>query len=110
MSALGLQGVVRGKPVRTTVSDKDAPCPLDRVNRDFRAPAPNMLWLSDFTYGAPAGELPPRARDMHAFRRGDQRGGEAIPAEISQLARGSQLRIPRWRFGAGSRIWTEWCR
>lgn len=50
MSALGLHGVIRGKPVRTTVSDKAAPCPLDRVNRDFRAPAPNMLWLSDFTY------------------------------------------------------------
>ena len=50
MSDLGLHGVVRGKPVRTTVSDKAAPCPLDRVNRDFRAPAPNRLWLSDFTY------------------------------------------------------------
>ena len=30
MSALGLHGVIRGKPVRTTVSDKAAPCPLDR--------------------------------------------------------------------------------
>jgi len=50
MSDLGLHGVIRGKPVRTTVPDKAAPCPLDRVNRDFRAPAPNMLWLSDFTY------------------------------------------------------------
>ena len=50
MRRLGLKGVVRGKAVRTTVSDKAAPCPLDRVNRQFRAPAPNMLWLSDFTY------------------------------------------------------------
>jgi putative transposase len=47
-----LAGVVRGKPVRTTVSDKAAPCPLDRVNRQFRALAPNMLWVSDFTYVA----------------------------------------------------------
>ena len=31
MRALGLQGAIRGKPVRTTVSDKAAPCPLDRV-------------------------------------------------------------------------------
>ena len=31
MADLGLQGVVRGKPVRTTVSDKAAPCPLDHV-------------------------------------------------------------------------------
>ena len=50
MEDMGLQGVVRGKPVRTTVSDKAAPCPLDHVNRQFHAPMPNMLWLSDFTY------------------------------------------------------------
>ena len=52
MRDLGLQGVVRGKPVRTTVSDKATPCPLDHVNRQFYAPAPNMLWVSDFTYVA----------------------------------------------------------
>ena len=50
MADLGLQGVIRGKPVRTTVQDNVAPCPLDHVNRVFHAPAPNMLWLSDFTY------------------------------------------------------------
>jgi transposase InsO family protein len=50
MADLGLQGVIRGQPVRTTVQDKAAPCPLDHVNRQFHAPAPNMLWLSDFTY------------------------------------------------------------
>jgi putative transposase len=50
MADLGLQGVIRGKPMRTTVQDKAAPCPLDHVNRQFHAPAPNMLWLSDFTY------------------------------------------------------------
>ncbi|HSM40195.1 MAG TPA: IS3 family transposase, partial [Afifellaceae bacterium] len=50
MAGLGLQGVIRGKPIRTTVQDKAAPCPLDHVNRVFHAPAPNMLWLSDFTY------------------------------------------------------------
>ena len=38
--------------VRTTISDKAAPCPLDRVNRQFRAPRPNVLWVSDFTYVA----------------------------------------------------------
>jgi transposase InsO family protein len=50
MKRMGLQGVIRGKPVKTTVQDKAAPCPLDRVNRQFHAPAPNRLWLSDFTY------------------------------------------------------------
>jgi putative transposase len=52
MRAMGLQGAVRGKPVRTTVSDKAAPCPLDRVNRQFQAPQPNALWVSDFTHVA----------------------------------------------------------
>lgn len=52
MRAMGLEGIVRGKTVRTTVSDKAAPCPLDHVNRQFHAPAPNMLWVSDFTYVA----------------------------------------------------------
>ena len=50
MRAMGLQGVRRGKTVKTTVSDPATPCPLDRVNRNFTAPRPNMLWVSDFTY------------------------------------------------------------
>jgi putative transposase len=52
MRAMSLQGAVRGKPVRTTQSDKAVPCPLDRVNRQFQAPRPNVLWVSDFTYVA----------------------------------------------------------
>ena len=52
MRAMGLQGAIRGKPVRTTVSNKAAPCPLDRVNRQFRARCPNALWVCDFTYVA----------------------------------------------------------
>ena len=52
MRQMGLQGVTRGKPIRTTISDKAAPCPLDRVNRQFKAPRPNVLWLPDFTYVA----------------------------------------------------------
>jgi putative transposase len=50
MKRLGLQGVRRGKVVRTTISDGKAPCPLDRVNRVFTADRPNQLWVSDFTY------------------------------------------------------------
>jgi putative transposase len=50
MKRLGLQGVRRGKVVRTTVPDTSAPCPLDRVNRQFKAERPNQLWVSDFTY------------------------------------------------------------
>jgi transposase InsO family protein len=52
MKAMGLQGAIRGQPMRTTISEKAVPCPLDRVNRPFRAPRPNALWVSDFTYVA----------------------------------------------------------
>jgi putative transposase len=50
MKRLGLQGVRRGKVMRTTVPDKALPCPLDRVKRQFKADRPNQLWVSDFTY------------------------------------------------------------
>ncbi|MFM9859755.1 IS3 family transposase [Pseudoxanthobacter sp. M-2] len=52
MKDLGLRGVIRGRPVKTTVSNRAKPCPLDRVNRQFRAPRPNAMWLSDVTYVA----------------------------------------------------------
>ena len=50
MQRMGLQGVIRGKPIKTTIQDKAMPCPLDHVNRQFKAVAPNVLWVSDFTY------------------------------------------------------------
>jgi putative transposase len=50
MRRQGLRGVIRGKTVRTTVSDTKAPCPLDHVKRVFKAERPNQLWVSDFTY------------------------------------------------------------
>ncbi|AWB20701.1 IS3 family transposase [Methylobacterium currus] len=50
MRRLGLAGVVRGRTVRTTIPDPAAACALDRVNRHFKAPRPNALWVSDFTY------------------------------------------------------------
>lgn len=50
MRTQGLRGARRGKAVRTTRPDPGAPCPLDRVNRQFAAERPNQLWVSDFTY------------------------------------------------------------
>ena len=47
---IGIEGVRRGKKVKTTWPDKALPCPVDRVNRQFRATMPNQLWVSDFTY------------------------------------------------------------
>lgn len=49
MRRLGLQGVRRGKGVPTTVPDTKAACPLDRVNRQFKAQRPNQLWVADFS-------------------------------------------------------------
>jgi len=50
MKAMELQGVVRGVKVITTNPDTAQPCPDDKVNREFVAPVPNQLWVSDFTY------------------------------------------------------------
>ena len=50
MQAMGLSGVRRGKKTITTVSNPKAPCPLDKVNREFRVSRPNALWVVDFTY------------------------------------------------------------
>jgi len=52
MRQMGLQGVVRGRSTRTTVPDKATPCAADKVNRQFQAPRPNQLWVSDFIYVA----------------------------------------------------------
>ncbi len=52
MRQLGLRGVIRGKPIRTTVSDPHKACPADLVKRQFQPAQPNALWVSDFTYVA----------------------------------------------------------
>ena len=52
MRDMGLQGAVRGKRLKTTIRDNSAPCPLDKVNRQFQASRPNALWVSDFTFVA----------------------------------------------------------
>jgi putative transposase len=47
----GIQGAKRrGRPWRTTTPDPRAQRPRDLVKRDFTAPAPNRLWVGDFTY------------------------------------------------------------
>ncbi len=74
MRRMGLAGVIRGKSVRTTVPDKAAACPLDHVNRQFRASRPNLLWVSDFTYDSTWTALstsifPPNAFVIDVFAR-----------------------------------------
>lgn len=50
MRQVGLTGLVRGKSRRTTIVDTAAARPADLVERQFRAPAPNRLWVADLTY------------------------------------------------------------
>jgi putative transposase len=52
MGELGIGGVVRGKPRRTTTPAEGDQRPADLVERDFSAPAPNRLWVADLTYVA----------------------------------------------------------
>lgn len=53
MRSTSLQGIIRGKPIRTTFPDKTAPSPPDRVNRQFKAHAPNRLWSRHFMIDVP---------------------------------------------------------
>jgi transposase InsO family protein len=52
MRVMGLQGVVRGRKIRTTVPGGREERPLDLVKREFHAARPNQLWVADFTYVA----------------------------------------------------------
>ena len=52
MRELGLAGARRGKRRRTTVPDPAAARPADLVQRRFHRPAPDRLWVADFTYSA----------------------------------------------------------
>lgn len=52
MRRLSLKGAVRGRRFKTTIPDTAAERPLDLVNRQFTAKAPNQLWVADLTYVA----------------------------------------------------------
>jgi putative transposase len=50
MGDLGMQGVRRGKGLRTTIAARNGRRAGDLLDRDFTAPAPNTRWVADFTY------------------------------------------------------------
>ena len=78
--------------MRTTISDKAAPCPLDKVNREFKAPAPNRLWVSDFTYVATWTGFVYVAFVIDAYARQDRRlaGVAHAPRQASSSTRWSR--------------------
>lgn len=78
MRQLGLRGVMRGKVVRTTFGDPAAPCPLDRVKRQFKADRPNQLWVSDFTYVPPGRALSMSPSLSTFLPAGSSAGGSAV--------------------------------
>lgn len=52
MREMGLYGVVRGRAPKTTRPAPVAARPLDLVQQNFKADAPNRLWVADLTYVA----------------------------------------------------------
>ena len=61
-----MNGVRRGKGVRTTIPAKDGTRAGDLLDRDFTAPAPNRVWVTDFTYVPHLGRV--RLRRLHRRR------------------------------------------
>ncbi len=73
MRVMGLSGVRRGKRTITTVSNPKAPCPLDKVNREFRVARPIVGWK--VSASATAGfVLDALEQAIHARRPGSDDG------------------------------------
>ena len=70
MRDLGLNGVRRGKKVRTTVPDPDAKPedrPSDLLDQDFTAAEPNQRWVADFTDVRTGGKYTSNASVLQLF-------------------------------------------
>ena len=52
MRLMGRRGATRGRAWKTTTRQGRRAAPPDLVERDFSAPAPDRLWVADFTYVA----------------------------------------------------------
>src|SRR3954449_4548605 len=100
MKQMGIYGAIRGKTVKTTISNKAAPCPRDKVNRQFQAPRPNALWLSDFTYVATWQGFVSAASSSTSLPGGSSAGGRRDrpkPASFSMLSNRHSMTGVRFR-------------
>jgi transposase InsO family protein len=97
MGELGMQGVRRGKVPRTTVPGKGGVRAGDLLDRDFTAPAPNRVWIADFTYVRTWAEMSYVAFvvDVYAQRIVGWHAMTTRPAELVLLP----LRMAAWARG-----------
>jgi transposase InsO family protein len=100
MRGMGLQGAIRGKPVRTTISDKAAPCPLDHVNRQFHAPRPNALWSRILPMSRPGPVLSMSPSSSTSMRDASLAGGPHEPRMRASFS----MRSSRLSMTGGRRI------
>jgi hypothetical protein len=97
MRILGVQGVRRGKKVRTTIPAKNGRRAGDLLDRDFTAPTPNRVWVADFerheAFANPGGGgRPPR----DACRSGRvEAGGRSIASAWGWLVEQSSTTTSR---------------
>jgi putative transposase len=103
MRGLGLEGVRRGKPHRTTTADTTAARPADLVERSFSAARPNQLWVADLTYVATWSGFVSVAFVIDAFSR-MLVGWQASRSLRTDLA----LDAWRWASGVGRPSWRGW--
>jgi transposase InsO family protein len=91
-----------GKSVRTTIPAKDVTRAGDLLNRDFTAPAPNRVWVADFTHCRAWGRLvyvafvvDPRMRTARKPRRVTQGAlcavDETVRARVKALTGRSRV-------------------
>jgi transposase InsO family protein len=104
MRELGLRGVRRGRQVRTTIPDETAPRPMDLVQRDFRAPAPNGSGWPTSPTCAP-GPASPTRPSSSTFSRVTSSAGMS-PARCTPTSYS-----PPWsrRCGRAKGLSTGWC-
>ena len=97
MRRLGMNGVVRGRGLRTTIPDNDAVRAGDKLERDFTAPAPDRVWVADFLYVATWSGWAYVAFVFDAYSRGIV--GWTLSASKSAALVVKALNMALWRRG-----------
>ena len=108
MRDMGLAGAVRGKTVRTTVSDKDGVRAADLVKRQFAAGAPNRLWVADFTYVATWAGTVYVAFAIDVFSRKIVGWRASMSKETDLVLDAIDMGLRERRYRPG-RVSTSWC-